>query len=136
VCDGFVGNVTLKAVEGLGRFVKKTIVHEFKRNAITRLGALIARSALKSIAYHLNPSNYNGGSLLGLRGLVIKSHGGADAYSFEWAIQRAYDAAKHGVLDHITSAMKELAEQNQAGTRAIESTSSIPLDDELGKKVS
>ena len=56
----------------------------------------------------LNPSRYNGGSLLGLRGLVIKSHGGADAYSFEWAIQRAYDAAKNGVINRIEVAMAAL----------------------------
>lgn len=108
VCDGFVGNVTLKAVEGMGRFVKTIFATEFKRNLITKLGALIAQSALKAIGHRLNPSNYNGGSLLGLRGLVIKSHGGADAYSFEWAIQRAYDASKNGVLEHIASAMTEL----------------------------
>lgn len=108
VCDGFVGNVTLKAAEGLGRFVKTVLTSEFKRNIFTMLGAIIARGALKAIASRLNPSNYNGGSLLGLRGLVIKSHGSADAYSFEWAIQRAYDAAKNGVLQHIEAAMAEL----------------------------
>jgi len=112
VCDGFVGNVTLKAAEGLGRFVKTVLAAEFKRNIITRLGALIAYGALKAIGHRLNPSNYNGGSLLGLRGLVIKSHGSADAYSFEWAIQRAYDASRNGVLDHIASAMKELVGQS------------------------
>jgi len=108
VCDGFVGNVTLKAAEGLGRFVKTVLTSEFKRNIFTMLGALVARGALKAIASRLNPSNYNGGSLLGLRGLVIKSHGGADAYSFEWAIQRGYDAAKNNVLCHIEKAMEEL----------------------------
>ncbi len=114
VCDGFVGNVTLKAVEGLGRFVKTALKTEFNRNVITMLGALIARSALKAIGRRLNPSNYNGGSLLGLRGLVIKSHGSADAYGFEWAIQRACDAAKNGVLEHISSAMKVLVEAPEA----------------------
>ena len=108
VCDGFVGNVTLKAVEGLGRFVKTVLTHEFKRNWLTMLGALIAKSALTTIGKRLNPSRYNGGSLLGLRGLVIKSHGGADAYSFEWAIQRAYDAAKNGVINRIEVAMAAL----------------------------
>jgi glycerol-3-phosphate acyltransferase PlsX len=116
VCDGFVGNVTLKAAEGLGRFVKSVLLTEFNRNVFTQLGALMARGALKAIGYRLNPSNYTGGSLLGLRGLVIKSHGGADAYSFEWAIQRAYDASKNGVLHHITSALNELVgNQLEAG---------------------
>lgn len=109
VCDGFVGNVTLKAVEGLGRFVKTVLTGEFKRNAWTMFGAIIARGALNKIASRLNPSNYNGGTLLGLRGLVIKSHGGADAYSFEWAIQRGYDAARNNVLRHIEKAMADLA---------------------------
>ena len=108
VCDGFVGNITLKAAEGMGRFVKTVMTNEFKRNIFTLLGALFARNALNAIGKRLNPSRYNGGSLLGLRGLVIKSHGGADAYSFEWAIQRAYDAAKNDVISHIASAMTEL----------------------------
>jgi phosphate acyltransferase len=116
VCDGFVGNVTLKAAEGLGRFVKSVLTTEFKRNFITKLGALIASSALKSIGHRLNPSNYNGASLLGLRGLVIKSHGSADAYSFEWAIQRAYDASKHGLVEQIEAAFQELVEQSTLST--------------------
>jgi glycerol-3-phosphate acyltransferase PlsX len=103
VCDGFVGNVTLKAAEGLGRFMKDVLTTEFKRNPITMLGALIARSALKRIGDRFNPSRYNGASLLGLRGLVFKSHGGADAYSFEWALKRAYDAAACNVQEQLSS---------------------------------
>jgi len=123
VCDGFVGNVTLKAAEGLGRFVKTVMTTEFKRNLFTMFGALVARGALKAIASRLNPSNYNGGSLLGLRGLVIKSHGGADAYSFEWAIQRGYDAAKSNVLGHIERAMAELDAQSEIPENADETSS-------------
>ena len=108
VCDGFVGNVTLKAVEGLGRFVKTTLTSSFKSSLLNMLGAVIARGALKSISRTMNPSNYNGGSLLGLRGLVFKSHGSADKYSYEWAIQRAFDAAKNDVLSRISSSMAKL----------------------------
>ncbi len=108
VCDGFVGNVTLKAVEGLGRFVKKTLTTEFKRNPLTILGALIGRGAIRNFSNIVNPSRYNGASLLGLRGLVIKSHGGADAYSFEWAIKRSFDAAKYNVLEHLSEKITEL----------------------------
>lgn len=108
VCDGFVGNVTLKASEGLGRFIKGVLSAEFRRGPINMLGALIAKSALTAISRRLNPSRYNGASLLGLRGLVIKSHGGADAYAFEWALQRAFDAAKHDVLDRIAASMAEV----------------------------
>ncbi len=105
VCDGFVGNVTLKAAEGMGRFVKSTLTQAFRSSPLNMLGALIARGALKSISSTMNPSNYNGGSLLGLRGLVFKSHGGADKYSYEWAIQRAFDAAKNDVLSRISASM-------------------------------
>ena len=108
VCDGFVGNVTLKAVEGLGRFVKTTMTEAFKSNPINMLGAMIAGGALKAISKTMNPSNYNGGSLLGLRGVVIKSHGSADKYSYEWAIQRAFDAVKNDVLSRIATSLAEL----------------------------
>ncbi|HTD02887.1 phosphate acyltransferase PlsX [Undibacterium sp.] len=108
VCDGFVGNVTLKAAEGLGRFFKATLSSEFKSNPLNYLGAIIAQGALKAISRKMNPSNYNGGCLLGLRGLVFKSHGGADKYSYEWAIQRAFDAVKNDVLSRISTSMAEL----------------------------
>ena len=108
VCDGFVGNVTLKSVEGLARFFKHVLTTEFKRNILTMAGALIANSAIKMIVKRLNPSRYNGASLIGLRGLVFKSHGGADAYSYEWAIKRAFDAAKYNVQEQLSSMIAEL----------------------------
>jgi glycerol-3-phosphate acyltransferase PlsX len=108
VCDGFVGNVTLKAAEGLGRFMKDVMNTEFRRNPLTMIGALIAGGALKQIGKRFNPSRYNGASLLGLRGLVFKSHGSADAYSFEWAIKRAFDAAKYNVQEQLSAMIAEL----------------------------
>lgn len=108
VCDGFVGNVVLKASEGLGRFVKRVLKSEFKSNPLNLLGALIAGGALRAISQRMNPSRYNGASLLGLRGLVFKSHGGEDAYGYEWAIRRAFEAAKHDVLSRITRSIAEL----------------------------
>lgn len=108
VCDGFVGNVTLKAAEGMGRLVKSGLTAEFKSNFLSILGALLARKAIKSFSARMNPSRYNGASLLGLRGLVFKSHGGADAYSFEWAIKRAFDAAKYDVLSRISRTIEDL----------------------------
>jgi glycerol-3-phosphate acyltransferase PlsX len=111
VCDGFVGNVTLKTIEGMARFVKDVLTTEFKRGPLTMLGALIASSALRMIRKRLNPSRYNGASLLGLRGLVLKSHGGADAEGFEWAIRRAYDAAKNDVQEHLSAMIAELMPQ-------------------------
>jgi glycerol-3-phosphate acyltransferase PlsX len=111
VCDGFVGNVTLKAAEGLGRLIKGVMVSELRKGWINTLGALIARQALKRISQRLNPSRYNGASLLGLRGLVFKSHGGENAYGFEWAIRRAYEAARHDVLSRIETSIAELMPQ-------------------------
>jgi len=108
VCDGFVGNVTLKALEGLGHFMKTVMTTEFKRNVFTMLGALIAGGALKAMKNKFNPSRYNGAGLLGLRGLVFKSHGGADAYAFEWAIRRAYEAAKNDVQAQLASMIADL----------------------------
>jgi glycerol-3-phosphate acyltransferase PlsX len=100
VCDGFVGNVTLKAIEGLSRYMKSV----FKTSLLSMLGALIARGALKK----LNPERYNGAGLLGLKGLVFKSHGGANAYAFEWAIKRAFDAAKYNVQEQLSAMIAEL----------------------------
>jgi len=117
VCDGFVGNVTLKASEGLGRFFKSVLTTEFKSSPLNMLGALIARRALKAISQRLNPSRYNGGSLLGLRGLVFKSHGGSDAYGYQWAIKRAFDAAKHDVLARISIKIADF--MPQAGTPSV-----------------
>lgn len=114
VCDGFVGNVVLKASEGLGRFLKNVMKNEFKSNPINLLGALIARGALNAISQRMNPSRYNGASFLGLRGLVFKSHGGEDAYGFEWAIKRAFDAANHDLLARISKTIAELMPQQDA----------------------
>ena len=111
VCDGFVGNVTLKAAEGLGRLVKGVLVSELKQGWLNMLGALLAQGALRRISQRLNPSRYNGASLLGLRGLVFKSHGGESAYGFEWAIRRAFDAAHHDVLSRIEAAIGDLMPQ-------------------------
>ena len=111
VCDGFVGNVTLKAVEGLSRFVKSV----FKQNVLSMMGAVLARGALKK----LNPERYNGASLLGLKGLVFKSHGGANAYAFEWAIKRAYDAAKYNVQEQLSAMIAELMPDTPDASRQV-----------------
>ncbi|MGO4479616.1 phosphate acyltransferase PlsX [Massilia sp. 2TAF26] len=100
VCDGFVGNVTLKAVEGLSRFFKATLME----TTMSKLGALLARKSLKK----LNPESYNGAGLLGLKGLVFKSHGGANAFAFEWAIKRAYNAAQNNVQEQLSAMITEL----------------------------
>jgi len=111
VCDGFVGNVTLKAVEGLSRFVKSV----FKQNVLSMMGAVLARAALKK----LTPERYNGASLLGLKGLVFKSHGGANAYAFEWAIKRAFDAAKYNVQEQLSAMIAELMPDTPDASRQV-----------------
>lgn len=101
VCDGFVGNVALKASEGVASMIVGGLKSEFKRNWLTRTAALIAYPVLKALMRRMDHRRYNGAALLGLRGLVFKSHGSADAIAFECAIERAYDAARNGLLARV-----------------------------------
>ncbi|WP_295459158.1 phosphate acyltransferase PlsX [uncultured Thiodictyon sp.] len=89
VTDGFVGNVALKSSEGVAKLVRHTLSAEFKRNLFTRLAGLAALPIINSFRRTMDTRRYNGASLLGLRGIVIKSHGGADAFAFENAIRIA-----------------------------------------------
>ena len=107
VCDGFVGNVALKASEGLAQMLSSALREEFGRSWLTKLMALAAMRVLKRFGKRFDHRRYNGAALLGLRGLVFKSHGSADAYAFEWAIKRGYDAVKNGVLERLAHAMDE-----------------------------
>jgi glycerol-3-phosphate acyltransferase PlsX len=101
VCDGFVGNVLLKTSEGLASMLTEFIRQEFSRNLFTKLAALVALPVLSHFKTRVDPRRYNGAALLGLRGLVFKSHGSADAYAFEHALTRAYDAARNRLLDRV-----------------------------------
>jgi glycerol-3-phosphate acyltransferase PlsX len=102
VCDGFVGNVMLKTSEGAAKMIGAMIREEFNRTWFTKLvGALAKAAALGRFAKRVDPRGYNGAALLGLKGLVFKSHGGADAYSFEQALTRAHDAARNRLLDGV-----------------------------------
>jgi len=98
VCDGFVGNVLLKTTEGLAGMLSEFIRQEFTRNLLTKLAALVAMPVLNRFKGRVDPRRYNGAALLGLRGLVFKSHGSADAFAFEHALMRAYDAARNRLL--------------------------------------
>ncbi len=89
VCDGFVGNVALKSSEGVAKLVRHFMQQEFKRNLLTRLAGLVAMPVLRAFARKIDPRRYNGASLLGLQGIVIKSHGSADALAFANAINIA-----------------------------------------------
>jgi glycerol-3-phosphate acyltransferase PlsX len=101
VCDGFVGNVALKTAEGLASMLTNFIRQEFTRGPYARLAALVALPVLNRFKHRVDPRRYNGAALLGLRGLVFKSHGSADAYAFEQALARAYDAARNRLLDRV-----------------------------------
>ena len=102
VCDGFVGNVALKTSEGLANLMGSFLKEEFKKNSITKLMALISMPVLSAFRKRLDPRCYNGASFLGLRGIVVKSHGGADAFAFRHAIIKAVEEARSGVLAHIS----------------------------------
>ena len=101
VCDGFVGNVSLKTTEGLAYMMGKFLAEEFKRNLLTRLMALIATPVLRAFKKRLDPRRYNGASFLGLNGVVVKSHGGTDAYGFRFAIETAVEEVEKQVIDKI-----------------------------------
>jgi glycerol-3-phosphate acyltransferase PlsX len=101
VCDGFVGNVALKTAEGLASMLSNFIRQEFTRNLFTKFAALVALPVLNHFKARVDHRRYNGAALLGLRGLVFKSHGSADAFAFEHALSRAYDAARNRLLDRV-----------------------------------
>ncbi len=101
VCDGFVGNVALKASEGVASMIVGGLKQEFKRNLFTKLAALVAYPVLAALMKRMDYRRYNGAALLGLRGLVFKSHGSADELAFELALARAYDAARNNLLDRV-----------------------------------
>lgn len=101
VCDGFVGNVLLKTSEGLASMLADFIRQEFTRGPFSKLAALVALPVLNRFKHRVDPRRYNGAALLGLRGLVFKSHGSADAFAFEQALARAYDAARNRLLDRV-----------------------------------
>ncbi len=111
VTDGFVGNVSLKTGEGLAALVSHVINGEFKRNWLTRLAALFALPVLKSVRQKLDPRRYNGASLLGLNGIVVKSHGSADTQSFVNAIKIAAIEIEKDVPKRISGAIEHYFSQ-------------------------
>ena len=108
VCDGFVGNVALKTSEGVARMIATTLRDEFKRNWLTQIAGLIALPVLKAFKRRLDPRRFNGATLLGLRGVVVKSHGSADCFSYEHAIDTAVEEVRNNVLKRITDQMQLL----------------------------
>jgi glycerol-3-phosphate acyltransferase PlsX len=102
VCDGFVGNVSLKTTEGLAQMLRAFLREEFSRNIFTKITGLIAMPVLNAFRKRVDHRRYNGASLLGLKGIVVKSHGSADKLAFRCAIERAAEEARGGMLHHIS----------------------------------
>jgi glycerol-3-phosphate acyltransferase PlsX len=111
VCDGFVGNVALKTSEGLAQMLGTMVREEFTRSPLAKVAALLAYPVLRRFRRRVDHRRYNGASLLGLRGVVIKSHGSADALAFENAIGVAYEAVGHRLLERTVAAMQPFVAQ-------------------------
>ncbi len=109
VCDGFVGNVALKTSEGLATMIGGFLKQGFSRNIFTKMAAIVAYPVLSSLKKKMDYRRYNGAALLGLRGLVFKSHGSADELAFEQALNRAYDAARNQLLDRVQARIAHAA---------------------------
>ncbi len=105
ICDGFVGNVALKASEGLVTMLYQILKQEFTRTPLTRFAALVAYPVLRGLKRRLDPRRHNGATLVGLKGVVVKSHGGADVLAFKHALYKAHAEVANGVLDKIAQRM-------------------------------
>lgn len=109
VCDGFVGNVALKASEGLAHKISETLKNSFTHNIFTKIAAIFAYPVLSDFKDKVDHRRYNGAALLGLNGIVLKSHGSADDVAFGTALNRAYDAAHHNLLERVRSRIAHAA---------------------------
>jgi glycerol-3-phosphate acyltransferase PlsX len=108
VCDGFVGNVALKSSEGIAKMISTLLRQEFRRNFLTKLAGLVALPVMNAFKRQVDPRRYNGATLLGLRGIVVKSDGSADRFSFEHAIETAMEEARSNVLKRISDQLQHL----------------------------
>jgi phosphate acyltransferase len=109
VCDGFVGNVTLKATEGVASMIVDFLRIEYASGLFSKFAAIVSYPVLKALKKRLDHRRYNGAALLGLRGLVFKSHGSADEVAFGHALDRAYDAARNNLLDRVRARIAHAA---------------------------
>jgi glycerol-3-phosphate acyltransferase PlsX len=111
VCDGFVGNVSLKTAEGVAKMVSHFMKQEFKRSWFNKLAAVIAMPVLKAFKAKIDPRVYNGASFLGLRGIVVKSHGGADVFAFTNAINTAIQQVEEDLIQRIDAQLEQIIER-------------------------
>jgi len=113
VCDGFVGNVSLKTTEGLIQMLSSFLREEFGRNVYSKFAALVALPVINAFKKRVDHRRYNGASLLGLKGIVVKSHGSADSFAFLCAIERAAEEARNGMLQHLSEHVEKWHHANQ-----------------------
>ena len=113
VCDGFVGNVALKSMEGAAKLIVRISKEIFKRHWFTQLLGLIAYPVMRQVKKRIDPARHNGASLLGLQGIVIKSHGGADVLAFTQAIYQALAEIEHDIPQQIREEVGALLEEHQ-----------------------
>ncbi|MDR0480276.1 MAG: phosphate acyltransferase PlsX [Gallionellaceae bacterium] len=118
VCDGFVGNVALKTTEGLAQMLGRFLKEEFNRNLLTKLAGLVAKPVINAFRKRVDPRRYNGASLLGLKGIVVKSHGSADIFAFYCAIERAAEEARGGILHRMHERIENWHQAQQQKTAA------------------
>ena len=114
VCDGFVGNVALKSSEGVARMISDLIRSAFKRTLANRVAGILARPVLRELATRMDPRSYNGASFVGLRGIVIKSHGSADAVAFKRAIVEAVAEIRKNVPERISEHIASVLAEKEA----------------------
>ena len=114
VCDGFVGNVALKSSEGVARMISDLIRDEFERTLTSRLVGLLARPVLRKLAGRMDPRTYNGASFVGLRGIVIKSHGSADVVAFKRAIMEAVAEIRKNIPERISEHIASVLIEKEA----------------------
>ncbi|GJL80982.1 MAG: phosphate acyltransferase [marine bacterium B5-7] len=110
VCDGFSGNVALKTSEGLAQMIRAMLKEEYSRNLLTRLAGMFSMPVLRSLGKRMDHRRYNGASLVGLRGTVIKSHGGTDVLGYAKAIDVAVTEVRNRVIENLEAAFGEIGE--------------------------
>ena len=108
VCDGFVGNIALKTSEGTAKFISSKLKSEFKKNIFTKIAGILSMKVLNSFKKVADPRKYNGASLLGLKGIIVKSHGGADSFAFNNSLKIALKEVNKDVPSCIDKKLKEI----------------------------
>ena len=126
VCDGFVGNVALKTSEGLARMLTDFLKAEFSRNPLTKLAALIAWPVLTAFRRRIDPRRHNGATLVGLKGVVVKSHGGADVMAYTHALAKVHAEVTHHVLERIAQRIAAMPVATTASRTSFPATPAAP----------